>query len=737
MTPRPPRPPLPPVDPSTEALRELVARDRWVNWRYEWAKDKWTKVPYQPDGRRASTTDPRTWSSYAACLEAAEEGTFDGVGRVVYRGGDDPDDLVGVDLDHCVDPVTNEVSVEADEILSALDSYAETTPSGEGLRAYVHGTLPVDGGKKNGLEVYQHGRYFTVTGAHVEWTPPEIRDGQEALDALYARVFGEPRQRGPAKPSRPVGLTDSEVLERMFAAADGDELRELYGGSDGVYGSASEADLRLCGALAFWTGRDGPRIDRLFRGSARIRPKWDERHRADGATYGEMTVEEAVAGCDDVYEPEPPTARVRTSGARPREEDEPATEPLRHDPKRPWPAPMGEAAFVGLAGETVRTLRPYTEADPHGLLVSALTAFGCMLNSGPYLLHGSTAHWPRHFALVVGGTGDGRKGESYHPVRRLVLVADPAFRSRILSGLSSGEGLIAAVRDPAYGVVKGEVVLTDEGVQDKRLLVFESEFGRVLAVLNRETNTLGAIVRDAWDTGDLAVLTKAPTRATGAHVSIIGHVTPEELVANCDQAWITNGFLNRYLVVMVRRSQLLPIPEAFDGEELAGLAKTWTAALLRARGLGRLGWSPQGRAWWEATYPSLLTTETGKVGAMKVRAAPIVLRVAMTYALLDGSKVLTPVYLEAAGEVWRYSERSVEYLFGESTGNATADVILRYLRARLEMTKTEIHKLFNRNKEAHELDAALAVLEHAGLAYRKYSPPKEGKGKVETWYAQE
>ena len=101
---------------------------------------------------------------------------------------------------------------------------------------------------------------------------------------------------------------------------------------------------------------------------------------------------------------------------------------------------------------------------------------------------------------------------------------------------------------------------------------------------------------------------------------------------------------------------------------------------------------------------TVLTTETGKLGAMKARAAPIVLRVAVTYGLMDGQKALTTGHLDAAEEVWRYSERSVEYLFGTSTGNATADVIYRYLRQHLEMRKTEIHRLFNRHKEVHELD---------------------------------
>jgi hypothetical protein len=738
VTPKPPRAPLPPLEPHTDALRELASKARWVCWRYEWVKDKWTKVPYQSNGQRASTTDPATWTTYDLAVSAALSGAFDGVGRVVYRGdkdGEEPDDFVGVDLDHCITPETNVVSLEADEILVELDTYAETTPSGEGLRAYVRGTLPVDGAKKNGLEVYQHGRYFTVTGAHVDWCPSEIRDGQAALDALYLRVFGEPTPKTEPKPARPVALTDSEILSLMFGSQDGEELRALYDGSEGVYGSASEADLRLCGALAFWTGRDVARMDRLFQGSGRMRDKWGERHRGDGATYGRMTIEEAIEGCADVYEPEAPAARVRLGSARPvDEEPEP---PRAHSPTRPWPSPMGEAAFVGLAGETVRALEPYTEADPHGLLVSTLTAFGCMLNAGPYLLHGSTAHWPRLFALAVGSTGDGRKGESWTPVRRLVLAAEKTFGPRIQGGLSSGEGLISAVRDETHGVVKGEVVVVDEGIEDKRLLVFEAEFGRVLVVLNRETNTLGSIVRDAWDTGDLTVLTKTPYRATGAHIAIIGHVTPEELVGKCDQAWITNGFLNRFLVVMVRRARLIPIPKAFDGEDLAHLTRKWADALERARRLGRLGWSPEARAWWEGKYAGFLTTEGGKLGAMKARAAPMVLRLTLAYQVMDGSKNLAPVYLEAAEEVWRYCERSVEYLFGESTGDATADVILRYLRSRLEMNKTDIHKLFNRNKEAHELDTALDVLAQAGLAFRKYSAPKEGKGRIETWFLQE
>src|SRR5262245_39867110 len=101
------------------------------------------------------------------------------------------------------------------------------------------------------------------------------------------------------------------------------------------------------------------------------------------------------------------------------------------------------------------------------------------------------------------------------------------------------------------------------------------------------------------------------------------------------------------------------MPQALEGSALDALVRRWHGALDRARVLGRLGWGPDGRDWWQAHYAGFLTTETGKLGAMKVRAAPIILRLGITYALMAGEKHLAPVHLEAAEEVWRYSERSV------------------------------------------------------------------------------
>ena len=129
---------------------------------------------------------------------------------------------------------------------------------------------------------------------------------------------------------------------------------------------------------------------------------------------------------------------------------------------------------------------------------------------------------------------------------------------RIEHGLSSGEGLIWAVRDPVEKTdAGGKTTVIDPGVEDKRLLILESEFASALRVLKREGNTLSATVRNAWDSGKLSTLTKnSPNRATGAHISIVGHITRTELLRYLDSTETANGFGNRFLWCCVRQIEV-------------------------------------------------------------------------------------------------------------------------------------------------------------------------------------
>jgi hypothetical protein len=233
-----------------------------------------------------------------------------------------------------------------------------------------------------------------------------------------------------------------------------------------------------------------------------------------------------------------------------------------------WPEALAPEAFHGLAGEIVSILEPHSEADPVGLLMHLLVSFGNVVGRGPHFVVGGTAHHANLYCVHVGATAS-RKGTAKDDTFFVIRTVDADwFDSRVQSGLSSGEGFIWAVRDPLEErqsvrekgrVVEYQDVITDAGVEDRRLLVVESEFGSTLRVLEREGNTLSAQIRQAWDSGTLRILTKTKAaRATDAHVSILAHVTREELLKYLNETEQANGFANRILWVTVRRSKLLP-----------------------------------------------------------------------------------------------------------------------------------------------------------------------------------
>lgn len=232
-----------------------------------------------------------------------------------------------------------------------------------------------------------------------------------------------------------------------------------------------------------------------------------------------------------------------------------------------WPAPLAQEAFHGLAGEIVSILEPESEADPAGLLMHLLVSFGNVVGRTPHFMVGGATHHANMYCVNVGATAS-RKGTAKDDTFHLVRKVDADwFDNCVQSGLSSGEGFIWAVRDQIEEkqairtkgrVADYQMVITDQGVEDKRLLLVESEFGSVLRVLQRDGNTLSAQMRQAWDSGTLRTLTKSqPVRATDAHVSLIGHVTREELLKYLNETEQANGFANRILWVAVRRSKLL------------------------------------------------------------------------------------------------------------------------------------------------------------------------------------
>ena len=291
-----------------ESLKSLP---QWVVWKKESRNGKLTKVPYRARNHtdRAAVDDPKTWGTYdeaVATLELWED--VDGVGFVFTKN----DPYCGIDLDGCRNPKSGELEPWAQEIIRTFHSYAEISATGTGVHIIVQGTLPPRGRHKGSVEMYDCGRYFTMTGQHLDGTPETIESRQAELTALHKKIFSPPNaqrrcaqkaaQKSPANPSSNGNfLTDDELINKACGDNDGGKFRRLWSGNTDGYPSASEGDQALCNKLAFYTGKDPSRMDSLFRRSGLYRAKWDEQ-RGD-LTYGQITINKAIAATADIYQP--------------------------------------------------------------------------------------------------------------------------------------------------------------------------------------------------------------------------------------------------------------------------------------------------------------------------------------------------------------------------------------------------------------------------------------------------
>jgi hypothetical protein len=410
-----------------------------------------------------------------------------------------------------------------------------------------------------------------------------------------------------------------------------------------------------------------------------------------------------------------------------------------------FPAPLEDDAYYGLAGKIVQRILPETEADPAALLFTFLTGFGSMIGRTAYMIADGARHHLNLFSVTVGRTSISRKRTAWVRVKPVLELIDEDWaHNNVETGLSSGEGVIHRIRDKIdeekpikeKGQYTGEykTVTVDPGIDDKRLFVLETEFCSPLKVMNREGNTLSPVLRAAWDGDDLGTLTKnSRERATKPHLSMIGHITREELRRNLNETEAANGFGNRNLWIAAKRSKSLPrggqIPSIEEFSEPLG------EALLHAQTCGELRRDDEAEELWAQIYPELSEGTPGLLGAITARAAPQILRISGLYAVLDCSSVITVPHLKAALACWRYAEASARWIFETGTGNKVADRILAALIAAgpTGLTKTQIvSDVFNRNVTKFTIDEALRLLHHLGLGYCKMETTR-GRS-AERWF---
>ncbi|MFH1024119.1 MAG: CHC2 zinc finger domain-containing protein [Planctomycetota bacterium] len=407
-----------------------------------------------------------------------------------------------------------------------------------------------------------------------------------------------------------------------------------------------------------------------------------------------------------------------------------------------WPVPLADEAFHGLAGEFVRRIEEQTEAAPAALLIQFLTAFGNIIGRSAHFWVEATRHALTLFVVLVGATAKARKGTAADRVLALCKPLDDVWAARIQGGLSSGEGLIWAVRDEIIKkepvrekkrIVGYEDVITDPGIEDKRLLAFAPELAGLLRAMSREGNTLSAVLRAAWDGGDLRIMTKnSPVKATGAHIAVVAHITTDELRRELTRIEAGNGFGNRFLWCCVRRPRLLPEGGRFDLNDFLDFSTRLAQAVTFARTVGEMRRDDAARELWIAEYPRLSREIPGLLGAVTARAEAQTMRLACLFALLDKSDTVRLEHLWAALAVWRYCEDSARHIWKDSVGDPVSDEILRALQNSPDgLTRSQINNLFSGHVKTGRLSGALSTLAGAG---RIVAETHETEGRsVEIW----
>jgi hypothetical protein len=382
---------------------------------------------------------------------------------------------------------------------------------------------------------------------------------------------------------------------------------------------------------------------------------------------------------------------------------------------------LNHGALHGVAGDFVRLVGPESEADDIALLLQFLTCAGIALGANLYIQVESTRHYPRINTLLVGSTGDSRKGTSGDHVRRLFSMVDASeerptenfVTHHFASGLVSGEG--------AYQRCAPNGEETSPG--DRRVVFFEPEFQRILSVCKREGNNLSANIRELYDHGTLEVLRrKDPLKVRDVHAAVVAHITGFELLHELTSVSMANGFVNRFVLAHVEGAQtddeLLPFGGAkLQDRQFATIARKLSAAMTNAAARPReIVWSEAARPLYADFYRLCRKERRHRpplIAAMLARIEANTLRLALTFAALDCSQEIRLEHLRAAIAIAAYNRDSVLHLFGSACGDKMATKILDALRNTygVKMTLSEIRrKLFGDNVPASSIREALEFL---------------------------
>jgi hypothetical protein len=366
---------------------------------------------------------------------------------------------------------------------------------------------------------------------------------------------------------------------------------------------------------------------------------------------------------------------------------------------------LSDEAFYGPVGSIVKKVEPLTEAHPAPILLQLLIGCGNIIGRGPYFMTNSTEQRTNLYGITVGNSSSARKGSAWEGSKRFLGAVDPQWvQKNIKSGLGSGEGVIAALQDSGDPAV--------DAIADKRLLLREGEFAQILQAMKRGGNSVSTVIRNGWDSGMLATVSKKPMVATNCHFSMMCDVTREEL-AYLGKREQTNGFTNRCLWCFSKMPRLLPLAKPIplnlvekELNQIKGAIKM--AYLLDSVEMRR---TAEADEYYCDIYKGLVERPDGVWGATTHRAAAQVVRLSMIYALLDQEVVIGVNHMIAAKAFWDYCDQSARWAFEGRAYDEHAQRILDALQYG-ELTQTDLHDLFQRHLSKPMINQALKEISH-------------------------